>query len=243
MMDLPLEDREWLISRTEIMTRSPDDQARMAVVQEIFGYLGGWVQKRVAQPGEDLISQILKVKIGDRPIGPQEVLSECALVLFGGLDTVAGTMAFFARYLATHPDHLRELVEDPTLIPKAVDELIRRHPLPTIARQLTEDVTLGGITMKKGDYVMLSTFLHGLDERAWPEPLKVDFHRDTREMMSFGKGNHKCPGANLARAELRIFLEEWLKRIPRFSLAEGRQSPTLSGAVAGVVELPLVWPV
>ncbi len=61
--------------------------------------------------------------------------------------------------------------------------------------------------------------------------------------MSFGKGNHKCPGANLARAELRIFLEEWLKRIPRFSLAEGRQSPTLSGAVAGVVELPLVWPV
>lgn len=242
IVDLPLEDREWLIRQTEKMTRGGDEALRMGVLQSIFEYLGSWIEKRRAQPGDDLISRILQIKVGDRPINQQEALSECALVLFGGLDTVAGTMSFLARFLATHPEHRRQLVADPSLIPHALEELLRRHSIPTVGRKLTQDVTLDGVTLRAGDYVQLTACLHGLDERAWPDPLTVDFTRDVHDHMAFGKGVHKCPGANLARSELRVFLEEWLKRIPEFAVKPGDHAVTAPGAVAGVLRLPLVWP-
>ena len=241
MVDLPLSDRGWLLKRAEVVSRENDELKRNVAIREIFGYLDGWLRKRAEQPGDDLISRILEIKVGERPITHQEALSECTLLLFGGLDTVAGTMAFIARYLATHPEQRRQLVDDPSLIPQAVEELVRRHSLPTVARQLTEDVTVDNVTMKKGDYVMLNTCLHSLDERNWPEPLKVDFRRNLNDLMSFGRGAHKCPGANLARSELRIFLEEWLKRIPDFEIAPGESSPTAGGNVVTVRSLPLVW--
>ena len=117
IVGLPSSDREWLIRRAEIMTRGGEPEAKGRALQEIFGYLEAWLKERREQPGDDLISRILQVQVGDRPIGHAEALSECALVLFGGLDTVAGTMAFFARYLATHPAHRRELVTHPEHIP------------------------------------------------------------------------------------------------------------------------------
>lgn len=241
IVDLPSKDREWLIAHAEVMTRSGDVEAKQKALQEIFGYLGSWVQQRRETPGDDLLSKIIQIRVGDRPIEMQEILSECALVLFGGLDTVAGTMSFIARFLATHPEHRRDLAANPSKIPAAVEELLRRHSIPTIARVLTQDVVLDGVTLKAGDCVQLTTVFHGLDERAWPNPLDVDFSRPIREHMAFGKGVHKCPGANLARSEIRVFLEEWLKRIPDFSIAPGAKPVTATGAVAGVLSLPLVW--
>jgi len=241
---LPSRDREWLIKRTEIMTRGGAIEAKQKALQEIFQYLESWLQERREHPGDDLISRILQVRVDDRPLSHQEALSECALVLFGGLDTVAGTMAFFARYLATHPEHRRELAGHPERIPGAIEELLRRHSIPTVGRVLTQDVTLDGVTMKAGDYVQLTTCFHGLDERRWENPLAVDFDRPgLAGHLAFGRGVHKCPGANLARSELRVFLEEWLKCIPEFEIKPGEEAVTATGAVAGVLRLPLVWPV
>ncbi len=243
MVNLPIADRPWLLERAEVMVRSPDIPKRMQAYTEIIGYLDGWVRKRTAEPGDDLISKILAIRVGDRPITHEEALSECALVLFGGLDTVAGTMGFFARFLAMNPEHRRQLIDEPALIPQAVEELLRRHSIPSIGRVLTQDVEVAGVHMKAGDRVQITVCMHGLDERAWPDSLKVDFKRDVRGHMAFGGGVHRCPGANLARAELRVFLEEWLKRIPEFSLKPGDPPVTASGSVAGVMHLPLVWPV
>jgi cytochrome P450 len=241
---LPSSDREWLIERTVIMTRGGSIEAKQRALQEIFGYLESWLKERTERPGDDLISRILQLKVGDRPLTHQEALSECALVLFGGLDTVAGTMAFFARYLATHPKQRRELAAHPERIPAAIEELLRRHSIPTVGRVLTQNVTLDGVTMKAGDYVQLTTCFHGIDERKWPNPLSVEFERPgLAGHMAFGRGVHKCPGANLARSELRVFLEEWLKRIPEFQIKPGDAAVTATGAVAGVLRLPLVWPV
>jgi cytochrome P450 len=241
---LPSHDREWLIRRAEIMTRGVSLDAKHTALQEIFGYLESWLKERGEHPGDDLISRILQLRVDDRPLTHEEALSECALVLFGGLDTVAGTMAFFARYLATHPEHRRALAEHPERIPGAIEELLRRHSIPTVGRVLTQDVTLDGVTMKAGDYVQLTTCFHGLDERKWQDPLAVDFNRPgLAGHMAFGRGVHKCPGANLARSELRVFLEEWLKRIPDFQIKPGEESVTATGSVAGVLRLPLQWPV
>ena len=119
---------------------------------------------------------------------------------------------------------------------------MRRHSIPTVGRVLTQDVTLDGVTLKAGDFVQLTTCFHGLDEHRWAKPLDVDFSREgLAEHMAFGRGVHKCPGANLARSELRVFLEEWLKRIPDFGIKPGDESITATGAVAGVLKLPLAW--
>ena len=120
---------------------------------------------------------------------------------------------------------------------------MRRFSIPLVSRRVTQDLELAGVQMKAGDLVILETCLHGLDERAWPDPLKVDFSRRTTDLMAFGAGVHKCPGANLARAELRIFLEEWLKRIPNFSIKPGTRPETATGAVIGMLSLSLTWPV
>ena len=241
-VDLPLSDREWLIARAALMTRSSDMAQLAQAYGEITGYLEKWVRERTAHPGTDLISDISRVVVGDRRITHEEMLSECSLALFGGLDTVAGTMGFFARFLAENPRHRQQLVEEPSLIPNAVEELLRRHSIPMISRRVTRDLELGDVQMKAGDLVILETCLHGLDERAWPEPLKVDFRRSTTQHVAFGKGIHKCPGANLARAELRVFLEEWLKRIPQFTIKPGETPVTATGAVMTMLHLPLAWP-
>jgi len=243
IVNLPSSDREWLIRRAEVMTRGSSVEAKQVALQEVFDYLERWIQERRRTPGDDLISRILQIRVDDRPITHEEALSECALVLFGGLDTVAGTMAFFARFLATHPEHRRTLAQHPERIPGAIEELLRRHSIPTVGRVLTQDVTLDGVTLKAGDFVQLTTCFHGLDERRWPNSLEVDFSREgLAEHMAFGRGVHKCPGANLARSELRVFLEEWLARIPDFGIKPGGEAVTATGAVAGVLKLPLAWP-
>jgi cytochrome P450 len=243
LVELPLGDRIWLISRAEVMTRSQDLDRRMQAYGEILGYLESKVQERSANPGKDLISEITRIKVGDRPITHAEVLGECAQALFGGLDTVAGTMGFFARFLAENPAHRQQLIDNPALIPDSIEELMRRFSISLVSRRVTQDLELGGVQMKAGDLVILETCLHGLDERAWPEPMKVDFKRCPRDHMAFGSGVHKCPGANLARSELAIFLEEWLQRIPNFSIKPGDKAVTAMGAVIGMLRLPLVWPV
>ena len=241
LVDLPMNDREYLIGLTEVQLRGTEEE-RARGAMEVFEYLDRYVVARRKSPGNDLLSQIVNLKIGDRPITHDEALGEAAQVLFGGLDTVAGTMGFIAAFLAQNPDHQRQLVEDPSLIPNAVDELVRRHSIPNIARRVTHDMEFHGVQLKKDDQVMIPICLHGLDERAWPDSLKVDFTRRVGDHHGFGKGQHRCPGANLARLEMRIFLEEWLKRIPKFSLKPGTKPVNLPGQVMGISEVHLTWP-
>jgi cytochrome P450 len=243
LVKLPEKDRIWLIERAACSVRDPDPEVKLQNRLLLAQYLAEWLRRRRAQPEGDLLSDILALQIDGRPISDDEAVGTCILVMFGGLDTVASTMGFIARYLAENPGQRRELTHRPQLIPKAIEELLRRHSIPTVPRVLTQDIELDGVLMKAGDKVMLSTFYHGLDDGAWPEPLKVDFTRSIHEHFAFGKGVHKCPGANLARAELRIFLEEWLRRIPEFSIKPGDHAVTVTGQTLGMTRLPLVWPV
>jgi cytochrome P450 len=109
-------------------------------------------------------------------------------------------------------------------------------------REVRMDIEFGGVQLKQGDVLIASTVLHGLDRRLHSSPMEVDFDRKRSVHMTFGAGPHMCPGANLARSELRIALEEWLERIPEFVLAPGGKV-AFSGGLTGALErLPLVWP-
>ena len=169
-------------------------------------------------------------------------MSLTANVMFGGLDTVVSSMGFFMNFLARHPDHCAELVAQPELIPEAVEELLRRHGIANFGRSVATDFEYKGLPMRAGDLVLLPAALHNLDERKYVNPMQVDFHRPIKHHVAFGTGIHRCLGAQLARVELRVLLQEWLIRIPTFRLADPQAVVVKSGRINGVSALPLRWP-
>jgi cytochrome P450 len=241
MIDLPLAERERFIAWGEVMTRATSSKEKQDVLRQTVEYLSRFIAERTASPKDDLISRVVKAEVNGRPVRQDEVLGMTTLLFFGGLDTVASMLSFVARFLARNPSHRRQLIDDPKLIPGAIEEFLRRHGLSNTVRILNEDAELGGVQLKKDDIIMVPISLHGLDERRFPDALSLDFKRKPVHA-TFGNGPHRCPGSNLARTEVRVFLEEWLKRIPEFEITPGEQSRTATGAVNTVTYLPLSWP-
>jgi len=241
LVDLPLCDLDQLLSWTEasVRPRTPDDQRWS--FEQLNGYLDGFITERKANPRKDMISAIVNARIGEREISNTEMRGMLLNVIFGGLDTVASSMGFTAQFLATHPEQRRQLIQSPELINNAPDELIRVFAPPSTGRVVTRDYTYKNLTFKKDDRIYVRPLLHGMDERRWEHPLNVDFTRRANAQNGFGMGPHKCVGALLARAEIRIFLQEWLARIPEFSLKPGHAPRYAAGMVNCVLSVPLVW--
>ena len=126
-------------------------------------------------------------------------------------------------------------------VSNAVEEILRRFPIVTVAREVTEDMTFHGVQLKAGDMIAAPTPLAGMDNSFTPNAVDVDFDRKQGNSLTFGRGAHTCPGKNLARVELRIALEEWLKRIPDFEVDKSSPISFSSGIVGVVNELKLRW--
>jgi cytochrome P450 len=144
-------------------------------------------------------------------------------------------------HLARAPEHQELLAAKPELMPQAIEELMRRHQIANVARLVAKDTVFKGVAMKEGDMVLTPTSMAGLDERRYPDPLKVDFAREDKRSLVFGKGPHQCIGAFLARTELRVFFTEWLKRVPHFRVAPGAAPIAVPGRANAVSYLPLAW--
>jgi cytochrome P450 len=241
MMRLPVEHAELLVPAADWLTRDPDPQAFMRAVNTMMGYLQDRIAEREGKPGDDFISHLLTSQIGDRPASRIEVLSMVANVMFGGLDTVVSSMGFFMNFLARNPEHRGQLAAEPALIPEAVEELLRRHAIANFGRMVTKDFKYKGLTMRGGDLVLLPAALYNLDERRYADPLTVDFLRPHKQHMAFGTGIHRCLGAQLARVELRVLLQEWLRRIPDFNIAAEAEIVAKSGRINAIKQLPLQW--
>jgi cytochrome P450 len=244
MMNLPLEDREELLPHADAIVRSPDPMNIVSARLALKAYIQKAVDYRKEHPQEDLITKIMHAKINGEPIPEERVVGMCTLLLSGGLDTVKNLLGFCARFLAMHPEHVKQLREDPAIIPNAVEELIRRHGVSNTAREIVMDYEFHGLQLKKGEQIQGVTALFGLDERRIEDPLRVDFYRPAPvPHAAFGNGPHKCPGSILAKRELRVFLEEWIPRIPEFRIKPGTTPQICSGMVNQVSELWLSWDV
>lgn len=241
IVDLPEEDREALHRHTRVMTHEPDLAKRHEAFRGIAAYLDAKIAERRANPGGDLLSKVIHGEAMGRPLDAAEVQGMTALLLFGGLDTVASMMSFVMKFLAENPGHRRWIIDNPGRTAFAVEELMRRHGVSQLIRTALVDMEIDGATLRAGDLVMLPSSLHGLDPREFDRPLEVDFTRQAKPAATFGAGAHRCPGASLARMEMQIMVEEWLRRMPDIAIDPSRPLVQRSGAVNGILELPLRW--
>ena len=241
LVNLPVVDALALKPWADQINRPDGSIEPSAVMAHFADYLRPHIRARRERPGDDLLSQIVNGEVNGALLPEDQAIELCTQVLIGGMDTVVSFLGFMMIFLARNPDHRRQLLDEPKLIPAAVEEFLRRFAIVQNGRIVIADYDFGGVTMKEGDIVIMPGVLHGLDERVHPDPLVVDFRRGRGAHSTFGAGAHHCPGAMLARSELRITLEEWLTRIPDFRVPAD-DKPVMQGGIVGcVLRLPLEW--
>ena len=242
MTNAPMEDREMLVAKVDRFTRAPDIQERLAALGELGDYLKGMIAERERAPGDDLVSLAVHGTVHGRGLTDDEKLGMVNLLFLGGLDTVAAMLSFIMAYLGQQPQQYQRLVNDPLLIGNAIEELMRVHGVAGMERGVTADMTYAGVQFKASDRLVFLPHVYGLDEQLVDDPFRVDFDRPISSHLVFGSGPHRCVGSHLARLEMKVFIEEWVRRIPTFAVDLEGELPTRGGLVWSPVKVPLVWP-
>jgi hypothetical protein len=213
--------------------------------REIQAFFAEQLQMRQVEPADDLVSKVIEARAtledgSTRPFSQRERIGALFVLMLGGIDTTWSTLGASLFHLGTHPEHLATLVEQPELIPTAVEEFLRFYAPVTIARVITEDAEIAGCPVQAGERVLLSYPSANRDGTVFDRPDEVVLDREQNRHMAFGVGVHRCLGSNLARMELKVALEAWLERYPRFELAVDPSEITWSvGPVRGPRKVPL----
>ena len=212
-----------------------------AATRSTVDYLRGEIENRRTNPRDDLITYGVQARMGGRSLTEDELVGFMFNLFIGGLDTVSTNMGLHFWHLATYPEDQAALRADPSLIPNAIEEMMRAYGAVTTFRTCRKEVEVRGVRMMPGDKIAMSTTLAGRDPAEFPDPAAVRFDRKPRHV-SFGYGPHICVGMHLARREMRIAMEEFLRRIPAFRLRPGHRVRCHLGMIQPV-ELPLEWTV
>lgn len=240
IMGLPYEDKAKAMVIINALTKPDGTMTVKDVVREFGNYLRPFIADRMGKVGTDLISQICNGLIENRPITENEAVQLCVQTFAAGLESVRNALAFTMLQLARDADLRRQLVENPSQIPAAVNEALRRYAAMVVARQVVADIEYEGVQLRKGDLIACPLQLTGLDEQKNACPMEFRLDRKGVVSNAFGAGPHFCPGKWLAELEMRVTLEEWLLRIPDFALDDAEIA--YSGGILGSIDaLPLIW--
>jgi cytochrome P450 len=225
-----------------------DVDARMTVQratgEDIYAYFNRVCDDREQRPTDDILTHLVRVDIDGERLTREEILDICFLFLIAGLDTVSDSLTCFYAFLANHPQHRLELVKNPSIIPSAVEELLRwESPVPSgVPRIATQDTELpNGASIAAGTAVMVNYGAGNVDPSEFPDPFEVRFDREPNRHIAFGGGVHRCLGSHLARRELRITLREWHRRIPDYTIKPGHEALVYPPGLRSVKDLTLVW--
>jgi len=208
---------------------------------ELEVYLYALIGERKGEPLDDLLSVLIQAEVDGEQLTDDEVYDSAFLLFLAGLDTVAASISLQFLHLAQHPELRDRLVADSSLIPDAVEEMLRFESLVIAGRTVTEDTDVLGVPMKQGDRIVMNTVAADRDPRQFADPDSVMFERNPNRHMAFGVGPHRCAGSHLARIELRIAYEEVHRRIPTYRLAPGAEVHRHADNVHGIDRVPLVW--
>ncbi len=241
MMGLPLDRfEEFRTLVVEYFGLAPRER-RNEIRGWVFDLMKTYIEERRAAPRDDLITRLTQEEINGRKLTMEELQSICFLLFVAGLDTVANAISFAMLHLAQDPSLQARLVAEPALIADFVEEALRRYSIVNGSRTVKRDFEYGGVLFKAGDMVCLSNPCAGMDERMNPDPMKFDLDREGRRHTAFSVGPHLCVGHYLARAEMRIFTEEWLERVPSFRLVPGSIPNHRAGKVMSVKHVEVEW--
>ncbi len=219
-----------------------DDAQR--VERGMFGigyYLWDRINERRGEDGDDLLTYLLHAEVEGGPVDDMVILGMAILTMIAGIDTTWSAIGSSLWHLATHKGDRDRLVADPGLMDTAVEELLRAYSPVTMARAVTGDLDFNGCPMRQGDKVLLNFPAANRDPSVFDRADEVLLDRQENRHVAFGSGIHRCAGSNLARMELRIALEEWLKRVPVFHLDEGAEVLWAGGQVRGPRQLHVVF--
>ena len=212
-----------------------------ATGEKIYAVLQEVIDERAADPKSDFISLFLGAEVDGERLTHDDVLDIGYLFFIAGLDTVTASLDCMIAYLAQHPAQRQRLVDNPLLIPAAIEEMLRwESPVAGVVRITTEATEVAGCPIAAGKVVSVMLGSANTDERFWERADDVDFDREVNRHIAFGGGVHRCLGSNLARMELRVALEEWHAAIPDYRLAEGNVLQYSQGLRA-IDNLELVW--
>jgi cytochrome P450 len=205
----------------------------------LFGYLQGHIEDHITNPRDDLISLLLSSELDGEKLTPFHVGRTIALLLIAGIDTTWSAIGASIWHLAKTPADRERLVAEPSLLPVAMEELLRVYAPVTMARLVKDDMEWNGCQMKAEEFVLLPFPSANRDPSAFDRPDEVVIDREVNRHAAFGLGIHRCAGSHLARMELRVALETWLAAFPSFELADPSVVRWSGGQVRGPRVLPL----
>jgi cytochrome P450 len=231
---------EWVRGVLELGLKDAEVREKYRVIIERF-FLDE-IERRRAEPGDDLISYLLATELDGEPVPMHVVRGNVSLMLIAGIDTTWSSIGAALWHLAQHPDDRRRLVEEPALIPTAVEEFLRAYSPVTMARIARHDTTIGDREVKQGERVLLSFPAANRDPAMFERPNEVIIDREINRHVAFGAGIHRCLGSNLARMEMQVALEEFLAMIPDFELTDPDAVTWAGGQVRGPRNLPIQFP-
>jgi cytochrome P450 len=241
MLGFPPEDgpqfRRFVENTLEGINLPPEQ--RIERMQALDAYLLDQVHDHLANPRDDLTSHLIDAELYGHKLQPEHVTGAMALLLIAGIDTTWSAIGSSLWHLARTPSDLERLAADRSLLPTAMEEFLRAYAPVTMARLVKHDMTWHGVDMKAEDWILLSFPAANRDPAQFDRADQIVIDREENRHAAFGLGIHRCLGSHLARMELRVALDVWLERIPRFSLADPDSVTWSAGQIRGPRALPL----
>jgi len=247
LMGIPATDRDrfkqWsdvIVSQTRTGAANEDHHATN---MEMTGYFLELIEQRRSRPGNDLISNLLAAEIDGQKLNVEELLGFCALLLVAGNETTTNLIGNAVLCFTEVPGTIERIVNEPSLLPQAIEEVLRfRSPVQSMYRVTVAETTLGGVEIPAGAPLVAWIGSANRDERQFERPARFDIDRDQIRHLAFGHGIHFCLGAPLARLEARIALEATLTRLPGLAIAPGAHLERMDSTIVyGLKALPVSW--
>ena len=241
IMGLPQDMRDTFVEWAVNLLHARDRETMGRAMANIVAYITQAIAEKKAHPDEGVISRIAHAAPDGQPLSDKEIFGFVIFLFIGGLDTVFATLNNIWLWLARNPERVEEIIARPDDIDNIVEELLRRWSVTFSGRVVAQDIEMRGVQLKKGDRITCVLPACNFDSDVFADALEVNFDRPRKTILAFTVGVHSCMGAHLARLELKIALQEWLKRIPRFSVKPGAEIEYRPGGVVGPEAVPLIW--
>lgn len=229
----------WCRALSEGFIVDPDGAA--LDIAEMYAYFEDTIAARQHDGGADILSQVINAEVDGRRFNHAELLGFCTVLMLGGIDNTKNLLGTILWRLGWDIDLRARLVRDPTLIPKVVNEFLRYYSPAFTARLVQQDITLGGARLHQGDMLLLCNPIANRDPRAFEHPDSFIADRSPNRHVGLGLGIHRCLGAHLLTLEAQIVVEEFLARLPHYSLDPSRSSRWWPGFVSGMGNVPILF--